>query len=211
MKPTWCVIFQANRPRKKESQVVQISKNEKYILLLGGLVLMLFMSASVSPTIRALYNEREGDIERVRLDIERERRLIDNTASWRERRVEAEAIASDLESQIFSGDTIPIIEANIQRALSQHARDSQITVSSTRLAERLETQGWLLISQEMSFRTLDDGNTIRFLQLLEESAPRLWVREFSLNRSRNQYSGSITVVGFARNLDDETQRTEINS
>jgi len=189
---------------------VQISKNEKYILLLGGLVLMLFMSASVSPTIRALYNEREGDIERVRLDIERERRLIDNTASWRERRVEAEAIASDLESQIFSGDTIPIIEANIQRALSQHARDSQITVSSTRLAERLETQGWLLISQEMSFRTLDDGNTIRFLQLLEESAPRLWVREFSLNRSRNQYSGSITVVGFAHNLDDGTQRTEIN-
>ena len=70
---------------------------------------MLFMSASVSPTIRALYNEREGDIERVRLDIERERRLIDNTASWRERRVEAEAIASDLELQIFSGDTIPII------------------------------------------------------------------------------------------------------
>jgi|TARA_Y100000780_G_scaffold209460_1_gene207025 hypothetical protein len=190
---------------------VQISKREKNILLLGGLVLVLFMSASVSPTIRAFYNEREGDIERVRLDIERERQLIDNTASWRERRVEAEAITSDLESQIFSGDTIPIIEANIQRALSQHARDSQITVSSTRLAERLETQGWLLISQEMSFRTLDDSNTIRFLQLLEESAPRLWVREFSLNRSRNQYSGSITVVGFARNLDDGTQRTEINS
>ena len=67
-----------------------------------------------------------------------------------------------------------------------------------------------MISQEMSFRTLDDSNTVRFLRLLEESAPRLWVREFSLNRSRNQYSGSITVVGFARNLEDETQQTEIN-
>ena len=63
---------------------------------------MLFMSASVSPTIRALYNDREEDIERVRLDIERERQLIDNTASWRERRVEAEAITSDLESQILT-------------------------------------------------------------------------------------------------------------
>ena len=189
---------------------MQISKREKYILLLGGLVLLLFVGASVSPAIRTLYDDREGDIERVRLDIERERRLIDNTASWRERRVEAEAMASNLELQTFSGGTIPIIEANIQRALSQHARDSQITVNSTRLAERLETRGWLLISQEMSFRTLDDGNTVRFLQLLEESAPRLWVREFSLNRSRNQYTGSITVVGFAPNLNNGTQRTEIN-
>ena len=189
---------------------MQISKREKNILLLGVIVLILFISASVFPSIRALYNGQEADIERVQLDIERERRLIEDTASWRERRVEAEVIASNLELQTFTGDTIPIIEANIQRAISQHARDSQITVSSTRLAERLEAQGWLLISQEMSFRTLDDSNTVRFLQLLEESAPRLWVREFSLNRTRNQYSGSITVVGFARNLEDETQRAEIN-
>ena len=189
---------------------MQISKREKNILLLGGIVLVLFISASVFPAIRALYNGQEADIERVQLDIERERRLIEDTASWRERRVEAEVIASNLELQTFTGGTIPIIEANIQSAISQHARDSQITVSSTRLAERLEAQGWLVISQEISFRTLDDSNTIRFLRLLEESAPRLWVREFSLNRSRNQYSGSITVVGFARNLEDETQQTEIN-
>ena len=75
---------------------MQISKREIYILLLGGLVLLLFVGASVSPAIRTLYDDREGDIERVRLDIEREGRLIDNTASWRERRLEAEAIASNL-------------------------------------------------------------------------------------------------------------------
>ncbi|SVD06398.1 uncharacterized protein METZ01_LOCUS359252, partial [marine metagenome] len=65
---------------------VQISKREKNILLLGGIVLILFISASVFPAIRALYNGQEANIERVQLDIERERRLIENTASWRERR-----------------------------------------------------------------------------------------------------------------------------
>ena len=189
---------------------MQISNRERKILLMGSLVGLLFLGTSLFSAIGAFYDEREANIERVQLDIERERRLIENTASWRERRVQSEAITGELEAQIFTGDTIPIVEANIQRALSQHARNTSITVSSTRLAEQLETRGWLLISQEMSFRTLDDSNTIRFLELLESSAPRLWVSDFSLSRSRNQYSGSITVVGFARSLASVNQPAEIN-
>ncbi|MDP6652691.1 MAG: hypothetical protein QGF90_11395 [Gammaproteobacteria bacterium] len=189
---------------------MQISNRERKILLMGSLVGLLFLGTSLFSAIGAFYDEREANIERVQLDIERERRLIENTASWRERRVQSEAITGELEAQIFTGDTIPIVEANIQRALSQHARNSSITVSSTRLAERLETRDWLLISQEMSFRTLDDSNTIRFLELLESSAPRLWVSDFNLSRSRNQYSGSITVVGFARSLGSVNQQAETN-
>ena len=55
-----------------------------------------------------------------------------------------------------------------------------------------------MISQEMSFNTNDASNTIGFLQKLERSAPRLRVTDFSINRSRSRYAGSITVVGFAR-------------
>jgi len=105
---------------------------------------------------------------------------------------------AELEAQTFDGETVPIVEANIQSALSLHARDSGITVSSTRLAETLETDGWLLISQEMSYRTTDQANTVAFLEKLEQSLPRLRVTDFNVNRSRNQYSGSITVVGFTR-------------
>jgi hypothetical protein len=67
------------------------------------------------------------------------------------------------------------------------------------LAESVEANDWLMISQEMSFRTGDASNTVTFLRQLKNSQPRLRVRDFSLNRSRNQYSGSITVVGFAQN------------
>jgi hypothetical protein len=178
--------------------MMAISSREKNILLLAAAVALVFFVSSISPTIAALYRDRAANIDSVSLDIEREQRLIAETDRWQERRQAAQQSQAELEKQIFSGGTIPVVEANIQRNLSADARDSGITVNSTRLAERLETDGWLLISQEMSFSTTNAANTISFLQKLEESQPRMRVTDFSINRSRNQYSGSITVVGFAR-------------
>lgn len=177
---------------------MQISKRERNILILAAAVAVVFVTTSGWPAVKSVYDRRQGNIESVEIDIAREQRLIQNTASWRERRVEVEAQLAELNYEVFTGETIPIVEANIQRALSLHARDSGITVSSTRLADRLVTDDWLLISQEMSFRTTDQANTIRFLERLDISTPRLRVTAFNVNRSRNQYSGSITVVGFAR-------------
>ncbi|MBT3531481.1 MAG: hypothetical protein HOF74_14890 [Gammaproteobacteria bacterium] len=177
---------------------MQISSRERNILILAGLVAAIFIATSIFPAIGDVYQGREDSLDSLRLDIEREQRLIANTADWRERRVSVELAMAELEAQTFDGETVPIVEANIQSALSLHARDSGITVSSTRLAETLETDGWLLISQEMSYRTTDQANTVAFLEKLEQSLPRLRVTDFNVNRSRNQYSGSITVVGFTR-------------
>lgn len=177
---------------------MQISKRERNILILAAAVALVFILTSGWPAITSAYAQRQDNIESVEIDIAREQRLIENTASWRERRVEVESQIAELHRQTFTGETIPIVEANIQRALSLQARDSGITVSSTRLADRLLTDDWLLISQEMSFRTNDQANTARFLERLENSVPRLRVTALNINRSRNQYSGSITVVGFAR-------------
>lgn len=175
-------------------------------MALAGVVALVFMVTSVSPTISRFYNSRQENIEKIRLDVSREQRLIQETALWETRRSDVELAQAELEKQIFIGDTIPVVEANIQRELSVRARDSGITVNSTRLAERLETEDWLLISQEMSFRTNDAANTITFLKKLNETEPQLKVTDFSVNRSRNQYSGSITVVGFARSDNLMTQQ-----
>ena len=178
---------------------MEISSRERNILLLAAAVALMFMVTRVVPAVGNIYDAREADIEDVLLATEREERLIENSLAWRERRIDAEVQQAQIETQIFSGDTIPLIEANIQRELSQHARDSGLSVNSTRLAESVEANDWLMISQEMSFRTADASNTVTFLRQLENSQPRLRVRDFNLNRSRNQYSGSITVVGFAQN------------
>jgi len=177
---------------------MQITKRERNILILAAAVTAMFVLTRAWPAISSVYAERQGNIESVEIDIARERRLTENSASWRERRVQVESQIAELQSQIFTGETIPIVEANIQRELSLLARDSGITVSSTRLADRLVADDWILVRQEMSFRTNDQDNTVRFLEKLENSAPRLRVTALNVNRSRNQYSGSITVVGFAR-------------
>jgi len=177
---------------------MQLSTRERNILVLAGVVAALFVATSVVPMLRGYYERRNLAVDDIRLQIEREQRLFDDSITWRSRRAEVENAAAELESQVFSGATLPIIEANIQRALTQYARDSQVSVTSTRLAERQETDGWIMVRQEMAFRTADAANTIRFLQSLEDSSPRLWVTDFSLDRTRNQFSGSITVVGFAR-------------
>ena len=151
-----------------------VSAREQRVLILAGLVGMVFVATQIFPAVQGLYERRN-------------------------RRIEAEVQQAQVENQIFIGATVPLVEANLQRDLSKHARDSGLSVSSTRLADSLEADDWLMVSQEMSFRTDDAGNTITFLRLLENSEPRLRVRDFSLSRSRNQYNGSITVVGFAEN------------
>ena len=178
--------------------LMKISKRERNILILAAVVALLLMATSGWPAVASVYTQRQENIESVEIDIAREQRLIENTASWRERRVDVESQIVQLNSQTFTGETIPIVEANIQRALLLQAQELGIIVSSTRLADRLGTDDWLLIRQEMSFRTNGQANMARFLERLETSTPRLRVTAFNVNRSRNQYSGSITVVGFAR-------------
>jgi len=177
---------------------MQISKREKTILAVAVALGLVFVLSGILPSVRGLYTERQNVIADIELQIERERRLFEESAQWRSRRIETETNMQGLETRMFNGDTVPIIEANIQRSLTQYARDSGINVNSTRLAERLETDDWIMVQQEMSFQTQDAANTIEFLRLLGESSPRLWITDFSLNRNRNQFAGSIIAVGFAR-------------
>ena len=177
---------------------MQYSQREKNIVYIALLVGAIFAGTTVLPMIQSIYLDREGNIEQVLLEIERETRLVEETARWRERRTEAEVRIAQLEREIFNGETIPLVEAELQSDLSQYARESGIIIGSTRLAERVETNEWLMISQEMSFRTDSANNTIGFLERLDNSVPRLFVRDFSINRTRSQYTGDITVVGFAR-------------
>ena len=189
---------------------MQFSQRERNLVYAALIVTVIFSGTIVLPAFQSIYLERERNIEQVLLDIERERSLFDNSLSWRERRIDIEERAKQLEQQIFDGDTIPLVEAELQSLLSRYARESSIIVGSTRLAERLQTEDWLMISQEMSFRTDSANNAVGFLEGLSDSVPRLYVKDFSINRTRSQYTGDIIVVGFARSeglvIEEESRR-----
>ena len=183
-----------------------LSTRERLILLLAAVVAVVFILTRGVPIANRVYAERAASVESVQLDIERELRLQRSAELWSSRRAETERALANAEAGLFSGSTNAIVEASIQQILSQHAASAGIEVNSTRLAETLEQGEWTLVSQEMSFRTSGAAATVDFLSLIEQSIPRLEVTEFSLDRSRNQFTGAITVVGFARNSRAESAK-----
>ena len=189
---------------------MQFSQREMNLVYVALLVTAVFAATIILPAVQSIYLDRQSNIEQVLLSVERERILFENSVTWRERRIDVEERAAQLEQQIFAGDTIPLVEAELQSLLSRYARESSIIVGSTRLAERLQTEDWLMISREMSFRTDSAHNTVGFLENLSSSVPRLYVKDFSINRTRSQYTGDIIVVGFARSeglvSEEESQR-----
>ena len=118
---------------------MQFSQREKNLVYAALVVTVIFAGMIVLPAGQTIYLDRENNIEQIFIDVERERNLFENSLSWRERRIGVEERATQLEQQIFAGDTIPLVEAELQSLLSRYARESSIIVGSTRLAERLET------------------------------------------------------------------------
>lgn len=174
-----------------------MTRREKNILLVAVAIAIVFVASQVLPAVRAIHAERAASIEQIRIDIDRERRLIEDAQSWRERSGAIETQLQELSSRLFQGASIPLISANIQRIVRDHATQSGIAITSTRLAESMETDGWLLVEQELSLQTESQSNLMRFLQSLENSRPWLGVTNFSVRRNRNQYAGTITVMGFS--------------
>lgn len=181
-----------------------MTKREKNIIWLAAVVGVIFIFSQGFPAVRAFYAQRAASIVEVQNEIERERRLLENTEVWQERRLAIEQRLNELGAQVFTGDSVPLISANIQRMVREYANQAGVNITSTRLAEPLQTDDWLLVEQELSFLTDNQTNLLTFFQRLETSTPWLGVSAFSVRRNRNQYAGDIKVVGFSRTQDAES-------
>lgn len=176
----------------------QLTSREKNILRLAVVLGLLILLSNGIPALRAVYAERSATIEQLRDQITREQRLIEDEELWLQRRAEIQDQMQDMQAQIFQSGTVPMLTANIQRLVRQYAGESGVTITSTRLAESRESDGWLVVEQSMSFALDNQSNTLGFLNRLEASRPYLGVTSFNMRHNRNQYTGDITVVGFSR-------------
>ncbi|MGH8467236.1 MAG: hypothetical protein ACRER5_24095, partial [Pseudomonas sp.] len=125
-----------------------MTKRERNILFLALAVGVVFLATQALPMVSAIYADRAANIDNIRLDIERERRLVETAERWQQQRMETEQRRSELGTQVFEGSAVPLISANIQRMVRDHANDNGIAVTSTRLSESLQSEGWLLVQQE---------------------------------------------------------------
>ncbi|MCB1665377.1 MAG: hypothetical protein KDI28_06325 [Pseudomonadales bacterium] len=175
-----------------------MTPREKKILMLAAAVGVVFAATQGFPAVRETLAERDAQIEQLALEVEREQRLIEDAGQWQERRMEVESRSDSLREELFQDSSIPLISANVQRLVRDYANQTEVTITSTKLAESMQTDGWLLVEQELSILTTNQNNILRFLNRIEASHPRLAVNAFSIRRNRNQYAGTVTVVGFSR-------------
>jgi hypothetical protein len=175
-----------------------MTPREKKILGIAIAVGTLFTLVQGFPVVRSLYGQRAGVIEQIQTDIAREARLIEDSQLWRERRATIEDRLQALESQVFQGGSVPMLSANIQQLVREYANQSGISVTSTKLAESMQTEGWVLVEQELTILTQNQDSLLRFLRQIDVSTPWLGISTFSMRRNRNQYAGTITVVGFSK-------------
>ena len=175
-----------------------MSKREKNILALALLTGVVFAFTQVLPAARAWQAEGAARVEQLQSEIAREQRLQDMAADWAERRAGVEARGQALEAMLFQESSIALISASIQRLVRELCDQQGISITSTKLAESMQTDGWLLVEQELSLITDNQQNLLQLLRSLDTARPWLGVSSFSIRRDRNQYAGTLTVVGFSQ-------------
>ncbi len=175
----------------------KLSRREKNIMKVAALVATLFIISQGVPGLRQYYSEGQRDISQLRDAIARETRLIEETDRWLSRQEELETIRPTMANLVFSGNNAPLIAAAIQRQVREVASEYGINITANRLAEAEQGAGWLRVNQGLSFSLTDQNALLPFFEALEAGAPYLGVSAFSLRRTRNQYTGEMTVVGFS--------------
>lgn len=175
-----------------------MTKREKRILFAALAVGVVFALTQGIPALTNHYGARADSIAALQTSLERERRLIEDAQMWSERRTQVRERGDELTTQLFQDSSIPLVSANIQRLVRDYANAANVSITSTKLAESMETDGWLLVEQELTIITSAQNYILAFLERIETSSPLLSVSSFSVRRNRNQYAGTITVVGFSR-------------
>ena len=174
-----------------------MKRNERKLLVLAGVLFAVVLVVRVAPLVAGFYGESREEVAILENRIERYRQLIEESEDWSAREAEKRAQIAGLEGWVFEGSNPNLVASSVQRELRRALEAADVRLRQMGVAESARTDGWLVVNQEMSF-LIDQGNILKFLNLLEQTRPRLFVTEFSITQSRRQYTGNLTVTGFSR-------------
>jgi len=173
--------------------------NEKKMVALAGIMFLLVIVVRVIPLLKDSYNDGLEEIEFMEQRIQRLRLLVEDAPVIKDDEASKREQVMALESWVFPGEDPNLIGSSVQRQLRQAVEQAGLLVRQYSTPRFSETQGWFMVTQEMDF-VIDQEEILPFLKLLENSQPKLRITEFSINRNRRQYTGSITVTGFSKTM-----------
>lgn len=180
------------------ASVRHLTTREKRILRLACLVAGIMLVVNGAPALTGFYQARAIQIETLQAEIEREQRLIDDAAIWQQRSDAARLQVQALDNSLFTGGSVALLTAAIQRQVRQIATEAGLNINSASLAESQQSGDWVVVEQTLTFSTNEQNNTLEFMAHIADSSPALKVTRFNMRPNRDQYIGEVTVVGFSR-------------
>ena len=174
-----------------------MKSNEKRLIAVATAIFLVVLVVRVVPLLRDTYNNGLEEIEFMEQRIQQLRMLVEEAPFIKEEEALKREEMAALESWVFTGQDPNLIGSSVQRQLRQAVEEAGVLVRQYSTPRFSEAEGWLLVTQEMDF-VIEQENILEFLNLLENSRPKLHVTEFEINRNRRQYTGSITVTGFSK-------------
>ena len=174
-----------------------MKSNEKKLV---GLALFIFLALFIVrfvPSLKTSYEDGLKEIELLEQQIARLQFMVEEFFIIQDREASRREDVAELESLMFPGQDPNLIGSSVQRQLRQAVDEAGLLVRQYSTPRFTEIDGWLLVVQEMDF-VIEQEKILQFLNLLENSSPKLHITEFNINRNRRQYTGSITVTGFSK-------------
>ena len=175
-----------------------MKNNEKTLIGFAvGLFLVVLVVRGI-PWLRESYSESLEEIEFTQQQIDRLGMLVEEAPFIQDEEAAKKEEVAALESWVFTGEDPNLIGSGVQRQLRQAVEEAGVIARSYNTPRFAEIEGWLMVTQEMDF-VIEQEKILPFLELLKNSEPKLHITEFSINRNRRQFTGSITVTGFSKN------------
>ena len=174
-----------------------MKSNEKKLVGLALLLLLALITVRVVPSLKTSYEDGLKEIELLEQQIARLQFMFEEFFIIQDREASRREDVAVLESLMFTGQDPNLIGSGVQRQLRQAVDEAGLLVRQYSTPRFIEIDGWLLVVQEMDF-VIEQEKILQFLNLLENSSPKLHITEFNISRNRRQYTGSITVTGFSK-------------
>jgi hypothetical protein len=173
-----------------------MNRTDPRLIYLAVAMLVATLVIKVIPSVASSYSQLRSDRESLRQDVIFYQDLLEEEDDLRQRIEEAREQLTDIEQSVFE---IPenLFGSEVQAIVRNVADRNGIVIREMRVAKIETFEDWYKVSQELSFE-IDQRRILPFLNALRQSRPRLYVREFTISRSRNQFLGSLTIEAFSR-------------
>jgi hypothetical protein len=177
-----------------------MSRANPKLLLIAGAMLAMTLLLKVVPSVLSTYSQLASDRENLRQELTYYQNLVEEEDDLKLRVEAAREELMGIETSVF-GIPRNLLGSEVQAIIRNVSGRTGVEVREIRVADIEEFEDWFKVSQELSF-VIEQRRIIPFLHALREYRPRLYIREFTVTRSRNQFIGSLTIEAFSRHSSD---------